>query len=63
VRFAIGTHAQSPADLANMRYGLAVAQRGWLTPQDVINTWPLDEIRRFSQKSNVRSEEQPNEGG
>jgi DNA polymerase (family 10) len=50
VRFAIGTHAQSPSDLDNMRFGMAVAQRGWLSAKDVLNTWPLAEIRRFSRK-------------
>ena len=24
-----------------MRFGVATAQRGWLTTDDVINTWPL----------------------
>jgi DNA polymerase (family 10) len=50
VRFAIGTHAQTPSDLDNMRFGLAVAQRGWLTAEDVINAWPLAEVRRFARK-------------
>jgi DNA polymerase (family X) len=26
------------------------AQRGWLTPDDVINTWPLDTLRAFLRK-------------
>ena len=26
------------------------AQRGWLTPDDVINTWPLDRLRAFLRK-------------
>jgi len=25
-------------------------QRGWLTPDDVINTWPLDRLRAFLRK-------------
>jgi len=27
-----------------------VAQRGWLTRDDVINTWPLDKLRAFLRK-------------
>jgi DNA polymerase (family 10) len=26
------------------------ASRGWLTPDDVINTWPLDKLRAFLRK-------------
>jgi DNA polymerase (family 10) len=25
-----------------MEWGVANAQRGWLTPDQTINTWPLD---------------------
>jgi DNA polymerase (family 10) len=50
VRFAIGTYAETPSDLDTMRFGLAVAQRGWLTAEDIINAWPLAEVRRFAQK-------------
>jgi DNA polymerase (family 10) len=50
VRFAIGTYAETASDLDNMRFGLAVAQRGWLTAEDVINAWPLPEVRRFARK-------------
>jgi DNA polymerase/3'-5' exonuclease PolX len=30
--------------------GVGTAQRGWLTPDDVINTWPLDRLRVFLRK-------------
>jgi DNA polymerase (family 10) len=33
-----------------MRYGIGTAQRGWLTKDDVINTWPLSKLRRFLRK-------------
>jgi hypothetical protein len=36
--------------LACLRYGIGTAQRGWLTPDDVINTWPLRRLRRFLRK-------------
>ena len=50
VRFAIDSDAHSVADLGNMPYGVGTAQRGWLTPDDVINTWPLDKLRAFLAK-------------
>ena len=50
VKFAIDSDAHSTADLGNMPYGVGTAQRGWLTPDDVINTWPLDKLRAFLAK-------------
>ena len=47
VKFAIDSDAHAVSDLANMPYGVGAAQRGWLTPDDVINTWPLDRLRAF----------------
>ena len=40
----------SVSDLGNMPYGTGTAQRGWLAPDDVINTWPLDRLRAFLRK-------------
>ena len=50
VTFAIDSDAHSVSDLGNMPYGTGTAQRGWLTPDDVINTWPLDRLRAFLRK-------------
>jgi DNA polymerase (family X) len=50
VKFAIDSDAHSVSDLGNMPYGVGTAQRGWLTPDDVINTWPLDRLRVFLRK-------------
>jgi len=50
VTFAVDSDAHSVSDLGNMPYGAGTAQRGWLTPDDVINTWPLDRLRAFLRK-------------
>jgi DNA polymerase (family 10) len=50
VKFAIDSDAHSVSDQGNMPYGVGAAQRGWLTPDDVINTWPLDKLRTFLRK-------------
>ena len=50
VKFAIDTDAHAVGDLDNMPYGVGTAQRGWLTADDVINTWPLDRLREFFRK-------------
>ena len=50
VVFAVDTDAHAPVHLPLMRFGVATAQRGWLTEADVINTWPLAKLERFLQK-------------
>jgi DNA polymerase (family 10) len=50
VKFSIDSDAHSTAHLANLKYGIGQAQRGWLTPDDVINTWPLPRLREFLRK-------------
>ncbi|MEV8596276.1 DNA polymerase/3'-5' exonuclease PolX [Streptomyces sp. NPDC052012] len=50
VRFAVDSDAHSVLHLAHMRYGVGTAQRGWLTKDDVINTWPVTRLRRFLRK-------------
>jgi DNA polymerase (family 10) len=50
VKFAVDTDSHAVPHLAGMRYGVGQAQRGWLTPGDVINTWPLAKLRRFMAK-------------
>ncbi|MBU1000493.1 DNA polymerase/3'-5' exonuclease PolX [Patescibacteria group bacterium] len=39
VKFAINTDAHKISQMDNMRLGIAVARRGWLTKKDVVNTW------------------------
>ncbi|MEU6509615.1 DNA polymerase/3'-5' exonuclease PolX [Streptomyces sp. NPDC046942] len=50
VRFAVDSDAHAVPHLAQLRYGVGTAQRGWLTPEDVINTWPLTRLRTFLRK-------------
>jgi DNA polymerase (family 10) len=47
VRIPICPDAHSPSGLANMRLGVGIARKGWLTPEDVLNTRPLDELLAF----------------
>ena len=49
-KFAVNTDSHAPVHLSLMRFGVATAQRGWLTKDDVINTWPLAKLRRFLKK-------------
>jgi DNA polymerase (family 10) len=46
VPVVISSDAHDPAHLANLRYGVWVARRGWLEAKDVLNTLPFAELRR-----------------
>jgi DNA polymerase (family 10) len=48
--FAIDSDSHATPHLAHLRYGVATAQRGWLTPDKVINTWPLARLQEFLRK-------------
>lgn len=47
VKFSVDSDSHAIPHLANQRYGIGIAQRAWLTADDVINTWPLDRLRAF----------------
>ncbi|MDA1313368.1 MAG: DNA polymerase/3'-5' exonuclease PolX [Acidobacteria bacterium] len=46
VKFVISTDAHDTRHLDNMKYGVAMARRGWLEAGDVLNTLPLGEFRK-----------------
>lgn len=48
--FAIDSDSHATRHLAHLRYGVATAQRGWLAPNNVINTWPLGRLQEFLHK-------------
>jgi DNA polymerase (family X) len=50
VRFAVDTDSHAIGHLDAMRYGVATAQRGWLSKDDVINAWPKAKLLRFLRK-------------
>lgn len=51
VALAISSDAHASRHLDNVRYGVATAQRGWIRPENVINTWTLPKLRHFLAKS------------
>jgi len=44
-KFVISTDSHHPKHLANMRFGVMMARRGWLEAADVVNTYPLEQFR------------------
>jgi DNA polymerase (family 10) len=55
VRIPINPDAHSPAGLLNMRYGVGIARKGWLTRADVLNALPADELLAFFRQQRARS--------
>ncbi|MBF6591793.1 MAG: PHP domain-containing protein, partial [Ktedonobacterales bacterium] len=47
VRIPINPDAHSPGGLRNIRYGIGIARKGWLTPRDVPNAWPVEQLLAF----------------
>lgn len=47
IKIAINTDAHSPEAFTDMIYGVWVARRGWLTADNIINTFPLEKLLKF----------------
>lgn len=45
-RFVISTDSHHPKHLANIRFGVTMARRGWLEASDILNTLPVDKFAR-----------------
>ena len=43
-KIVISTDAHQPTDMDYLVYGVGMARRAWLTPDDVLNTRPLDDM-------------------
>jgi len=46
VKVVISTDSHNTTNLNFIRYGVAMARRGWLEKKDVINTLPVEELLR-----------------
>jgi len=44
LKLSVSTDAHSIGDLQNMKYGIFQARRGWLEPQNVVNTLGADDL-------------------
>jgi len=55
VKLVISTDAHRIEHLANLRFGVDVARRGWLRKADVLNTLPLERLRRALRGAGRRS--------
>ncbi len=46
VSIVISSDAHRGVDFANLQFGIDQGRRGWLTADDVLNTRPLDRLRK-----------------
>ncbi|MEN6328037.1 MAG: DNA polymerase/3'-5' exonuclease PolX [Syntrophomonas sp.] len=44
IKIAVNSDAHHKLDLNLMKYGIMTARRGWLGPDDVVNTWEKDKL-------------------
>lgn len=49
ILLSINTDAHSASDLDMLHFGVATARRGWVKPEDVINTWKTDRLLNWLQ--------------
>lgn len=49
-KIAIDCDDHAPADFDNIRYGIATARRGWLTPELCVNTWTPKKLHNWLKK-------------
>lgn len=50
-RVVVSSDAHSTAAFGALRWGIAVARRAWLAPEDVLNTRPVEDFRKALRRS------------
>lgn len=49
-RFTLSTDAHNANHLSFLKFGVGQARRGWAEAKDILNTWPLDRIKKELEK-------------
>ena len=50
LKFSIGTDAHGLGSFDDLRLGVTTARKGWLQKEDVINTYPREELKKLLQR-------------
>jgi DNA polymerase (family X) len=50
-KIVISSDAHSVGGLGALRWGVTMARRAWLRPEDVLNTRPVEEFRKALRRS------------
>lgn len=54
IPLVVSTDAHSTGELTGQRWGVQVARRAWLRPEDVLNARPLDDLRQRLRRNGAR---------
>lgn len=54
IRTSINPDAHSVAGLRAVRYGVHIARKAWLTAEDVLNAWPLEDVVAYLEERRAR---------
>jgi DNA polymerase (family 10) len=50
VTISIGADAHNVSSIGNVEYGVGMARKGWLGPNDILNARPLEDFLAFAAK-------------
>ncbi|UCC11256.1 MAG: DNA polymerase/3'-5' exonuclease PolX [candidate division WOR-3 bacterium] len=50
IKISIGTDAHSTEGLSWMKFGIATARRGWLEPQNIVNTYSVEKLLKLRKR-------------
>ncbi|MFN0010663.1 MAG: PHP domain-containing protein [Phycisphaerales bacterium] len=59
---AINCDVHGPDDFDNLLYGVLTGRRGWLTPEQCINTWPAQRLHAWLAAKRTRPAARPRRG-
>jgi len=54
VMISIGADAHNSAGIGNVEFGIGIARKGWLGPEDILNVKTVDEFVAFARKRRAR---------
>ncbi len=54
IKLSIDTDAHQTAHLTLMNFGVALARRGWATPDLVVNAWPQDKLLKYLAQPRIK---------
>ena len=50
LKLALGSDAHRPGELDQMEFGVYVAQRAWLQPEDILNWWKVEKLLAWGRR-------------
>jgi DNA polymerase (family 10) len=51
LKISIGSDAHRPGELNQVEFGVMVAQRAWLGPDDILNCWEIDRLLNWTREA------------